>query len=119
MNKQQTIVNNIKIATFMELIYSKNSDTFIVPLNINCDSQRTWRTDIKGGYHFAPEKLRFNSSWDWLIPVTEMCFEKGEHVLDDLHFKLNDALLEINKESLYEVIVSFIDYYNSLNEVGQ
>ena len=52
--------------------------------------------------------LKYHTSWDWLMPVVEKCFEKQEEVSDDLSFKLNDALLETNIESLYRVVVEFI-----------
>lgn len=57
--------------------------------------------------------LKYHTSWDWLMPVVEKCFVKQEEVSDDLSFKLNDALLETNIESLYRVVVEFIKQYNN------
>ena len=54
------------------------------------------------------EQAQYHTSWDWLMPVVLKCFEKEEEVKDDLIFKLNDALLEVNIESLYKVVVEFI-----------
>ena len=59
------------------------------------------------------EHLQYHTSWDWLMPVVEKCFEKQEEVSDDLSFKLNDALLETNIESLYRVVVEFIKTYKN------
>tara|TARA_R110000823_G_scaffold50477_2_gene126555 strand:- start:1382 stop:1675 length:294 start_codon:yes stop_codon:yes gene_type:complete len=58
------------------------------------------------------EDLKYHKSWDWLMPVVVECFNKQEKVSDDLSFKLNDALLETNNESLYRIVVEFIKTYN-------
>jgi len=55
----------------------------------------------------------YNTSWDWLMPVVIKCFEVDEQTNDDLNFKLNDALLETNIDSLYKVAVEFIKEYNN------
>jgi len=56
--------------------------------------------------------LKYHSSWDWLMPVVIKCFEVDDSVNDDLNFKLNDALLETNIDSLYKVVVEFINQLN-------
>ena len=58
-------------------------------------------------------ELKFHSSWDWLMPVVIKCFEVDEQTNDDLNFKLNDALLETNIDSLYKVVVEFIKQLNN------
>ena len=58
-------------------------------------------------------ELSYNVSWDWLIPVVIKCFEVSEQTNDDLNFKLNDALLETNIDSLYKAVVEFIKEYNN------
>ena len=62
--------------------------------------------------HSIKSLSKFETSWDWLMPVVEKCFVKQEEVSDDLSFKLNDALLETNIESLYRVVLQFIKQYN-------
>jgi hypothetical protein len=56
--------------------------------------------------------LHYHNSWDWLMPVVKKCFEVDEQTNDDLNFKLNDALLETNTDSLYKAVVEFINEYN-------
>ena len=51
---------------------------------------------------------KYHSDWNWLMSVVVKCFDKQEEISDDLSFKLNDALLETNIESLYRVVVEFI-----------
>jgi len=56
--------------------------------------------------------FRYHKSWDWLMPVAIKCFDNHFENSDDLNFKLNDALLETNIESLYKAVVEFIKEYN-------
>jgi hypothetical protein len=97
MNTQE---NNRLIAEFMEL------PTDLA--NEGVDLQYR----LFSGTWYEEHELSYNVSWDWLMPVVEKCFVKQEEVSDDLSFKLNDALLETNIESLYRVVVEFIKQYN-------
>lgn len=96
MNTQE---NNQLIAEFMGWDINSPS-TFPIDLHQEDSLQGHW-------------ELKFHTSWDWLMPVVEKCFVKQEEVSDDLSFKLNDALLETNRESLYRVVVEFIKQYNN------
>ena len=105
MNTQE---NNQLIAEFLgyEIIYRPYSNGFI-------EISDTELCDV--------DDLEYHESWDWLMgnhklnlpSVVEKCFVKQEEVSDDLSFKLNDALLETNRESLYRVVVEFIKQYNN------
>ena len=57
------------------------------------------------------EKTKNGNEVIYLEDLVE-CFNKQEEVSDDLSFKLNDALLETNNESLYRIVVEFIKTYN-------
>jgi len=54
--------------------------------------------------------LHYHSSWDWLIPVVDKCFQK-----EGKHYLINDALLTINIYEVHEAVVEFIKQHN--NEV--
>jgi hypothetical protein len=57
--------------------------------------------------------LSFNTDWNWLMKAVVECFNKQDATTnDDLNFKLNDALLETNINSLYKAVVEFIQEYN-------
>lgn len=58
-------------------------------------------------------ELKYHTSWDWLMPVVVKCFDVFDQKNDDLNFKLNDALLETNIDSLYKAVVEFIKEYKS------
>ena len=63
---------------------------------------------------YTYDNLNYHISWDWLMPVVEKCFVIHNKLdkADDLIFKLNDALLTTNIDSLYKVVVEFIKWYN-------
>jgi len=65
-----------------------------------------------GEQMYTLDELHYHTSWDWLIPVVVKCFDEQEKVSSDLSFKLNDALLETNIQTLYEIVVEFIKEYN-------
>jgi hypothetical protein len=103
--EQKIIENNRLIAEFMGFTYEKNIGWYDNEMNM---PQIVY--DVQNGNCF--DELLFNSSWDWLMPVVVECFDRQEEVSDDLSFKLNDTLLETNIESLYKIVVEFINQLN-------
>ena len=95
--------NNKLIAEFMglhtEVFKSGNVNYYIRKLN--------------GGSWYEEHELSYDLSWDWLMPVVIKCFEVDEQTNDDSNFKLNDALLETNIDSLYKVVIEFIKKHNN------
>lgn len=85
---------NKLIAEFMgyEILYRPYSNGFI-------EISETELCDV--------DDLEYHTSWDWLMPVVIKCF-------DDLNFKLNDALLETNIESLYKEVMEFIKQWKKI-----
>ena len=57
---------------------------------------------------FHPDDMMFDSSWDWLMPVVDRCFDIHLEHSDDLSFLLNDALLTTNIDEVYRAVVEFI-----------
>ena len=58
------------------------------------------------GLHIG-NTLQYHTSWDWLIPVVDKCFQE-----DGKHYVINDALLTINIDEVHEAVVKFIKEYN-------
>ena len=54
--------------------------------------------------------LKYHSSWDWLMPVVEKCFDglMENDNWDDLNFCLNDALLTTNIDEVYKAVINII-----------
>ena len=66
-------------------------------------------------HFFLPSEMKYNTSWDWLMPVVVKLFDDEYNEFDgadDLSFRLNDTLLETNLDSLYSIVVEFINEYN-------
>tara|TARA_R110001632_G_scaffold220581_1_gene350632 strand:- start:227 stop:469 length:243 start_codon:yes stop_codon:yes gene_type:complete len=62
-----------------------------------------------------PLYMEYHTSWDWLMPVVVKLFDDKYNEFDgadDLSFRLNDTLLETNLDSLYSIVVEFINEYN-------
>ena len=61
---------------------------------------------------YMESQLNYHESWDWLIPVVEKCFQE-----EGKHYVINDALLTINIDEVYEAVVKFIkEFYVSLEK---
>tara|TARA_R110000803_G_scaffold14002_2_gene39182 strand:+ start:2120 stop:2401 length:282 start_codon:yes stop_codon:yes gene_type:complete len=90
-----TTENNQLIAEFEKVVFHDDENQYY-----NAD-----------GLHIG-DTLLYHTSWDWLMPVVVECFDRQEEVSDDLSFKLNDTLLETNIESLYKIVVEFINQLN-------
>jgi hypothetical protein len=60
--------------------------------------------------------LRFNSSWDWLMPVVEKCSNYCKSVFNkncvDIHVNILNSVGSLNIESTYHAVVEFIKWYN-------
>ena len=85
---------NILIAEFMGVPQGAHTHFMVEPFSLES--------------YADAEDLKYDISWDWLMPVVEKCFDEQDKVSDDLSFALNDALLETNINSLYKVVVEFI-----------
>ena len=55
--------------------------------------------------------LKYDTSWDWLMPVAEKCLTTDEPS-DGQHYFINDALLTCNIEVVYDRVVEFIKEHN-------
>ena len=67
---------------------------------------------------YKTDMLYFDSSWDWLMPVVEKCFQMQSQNLGlkvSLFFKLNDALLTTNIDEVYKAVINIIKQTNGAN----
>lgn len=54
--------------------------------------------------------LRYHTSWDWLMPVIDKCYQ--EHMSKHIA----DAVMTCNIDEAYQVVVEFIKEYNEYNK---
>ncbi len=53
--------------------------------------------------------VKYNTSWDWLMPVVEkLCYNFDGQQFYQAEEKLNDALLSVKIEKVYEACVNWI-----------
>ena len=71
------------------------------------DNEETMNFKSDGNTYDSYE-LKFHSSWDWLMPVVDKCFDIHLEHSDDLSFLLNDALLTTNIDEVYKAVMEFI-----------
>lgn len=90
-SKQHDIkIGNILIAEFIE----KGSDFGFYDFN---------------GCHYRLDQLKYHSSWDWLMPVIDKCYQEhmSKHIVD--------AVLTFDKYKAFQAVVQFIKEYNQNN----
>lgn len=91
-----TTENNKLIAEFMGLRHGRSSfRTYVIENNIEV----------------LTKDLQYHTSWDWLMPVVERCYDngaEGEEIGDITH-----ALLDCDIKSTYQAVVQFINQYNN------
>ena len=75
----------------------------------------SWDIIHKDDFIVDKGTFAYNTSWDILMPVVVRLFDDEYNEFDgadDLSFRLNDTLLETNLDSLYRIVVEFINEYN-------
>ena len=55
--------------------------------------------------------MQFDSSWDWLMPVVLKCFDTQQPE-EGQHYFINESLLTMKIEVVYDRVVEFIKTYN-------
>jgi hypothetical protein len=96
---------NIMIAKFMNVPKGSHTHFMVEPFTIES--------------YANADDLKYDMSWDWLMPVAVKCFSEQDKVSDNFIFVLNDALLETNIDSLYKAVLKFIkEYFNNNQHYG-
>ena len=72
-------------------------------------------TRLRGRFHTFRVKtlnLKYHTSWDWLMPVINKCFDVAEDgQMSDIMHHLQVAEMD----STYDAVVEFINNYNNQN----
>ncbi|MDA9302834.1 hypothetical protein N9Q25_00410 [bacterium] len=94
--------SNKVIAEFMGMTYGDPNDDSVM---IQMTSQ---------GNEVVPiESMKYHSSWDWLMPVVGKLLDLDEPAsASDHRYRLKDALVETNIDSMYDMAVEFIKKHN-------
>jgi hypothetical protein len=66
-------------------------------------------------HFFLPEEMLFNEYWDWLMPAVKKCLiltcDNDWHEWD---LSIAETLRSVHIKTVYEEVVEFIKFYNSL-----
>jgi len=62
--------------------------------------------------HMESEAMEFHTSWDWLMPVVQKCFDTQQPE-EGQHYFINESLLTMDIEVVYDRVVEFIKIYNT------
>ena len=62
-------------------------------------------------HFFMDDEMRFHESWDWLMPVVQKCFDT-QQPSEGQHYFINESLLTMDIEVVYDRVVEFIKEYN-------
>ena len=78
-------------------------------------NSKTYEEAMQG----TAEYVKYNTSWDWLIPVIECCChtlveetKKGEQ----LYKNIDTCLLRLDLEATYNAVIEYIEFYNTLKK---
>ena len=58
----------------------------------------------------------YDTSWDWLMPVVQKCFDTQQPE-EGQHYFINESLLTMDIEVVYDRVVDFIKEYNESNKM--
>ena len=69
------------------------------------------------------DNLRFHNSWDWLMPVLikiQESYQGEEHHIKscELHDDITSMLRELKIEWVWQSVIKFIKWYNSITAVA-
>ena len=59
---------------------------------------------------------KYDTSWDWLMPVVQKCFDTQQPE-EGQHYFINESLLTMDIEVVYDRVVEFIKQYNESNKM--
>ena len=58
---------------------------------------------------YKPSEYKYHTSWDWLMPVVNKCYNSNmQHPNDDI----TQGLIDVDIDSTYQAVVNFIKEYN-------
>ena len=91
--------DNKLIAEFMGYVY---------------DDDRFFMEDSEGIrlYENLPHELQYHTSWDWLMPAVQKCFDTQQPA-EGQHYFINESLLTMDMGVVYDRVVEFIKTYNN------
>ena len=104
---QNTNENNKLIAEFMHLELISNKEYVIKRRDMI-------KQDITYNLPLTSDDLKYNSCWNWLMPVINKCYQEhlSKHFDANLILSIAGAVMNCDKDKAYKVVLEFIKEYN-------
>ena len=65
---------------------------------------------------WSADEMRFNESWDWLMPVVDKCYTSNmQHPNDNI----TQGLIDVDIKATYQAVVEFIKEYNRTTDYNK
>jgi len=105
-----TMEDNKLIAEFMGAVgtpkYNPTECDVYITGYLDVDSD-----DENAQHFYTPDEMKYRISWDWLMPVVQKCFDT-QQPSEGQHYFINESLLTMKIEVVYDRVVEFIKQYN-------
>jgi hypothetical protein len=114
--KEALIENNNRILNFMDFLYDPVTGTMSTRSGIKTNIKEyilCTCSELESPCSYCKGKIdmKFNSSWDWLMPIIEEIFNLDKD-LWEARENIKDALMTFNIEETYSEVIEFIKRYN-------
>ena len=107
--KKETIINGNKLID--EFIGLKPVKTFGKYLISQDHCMCSEETEEKAMHGFA-SIAKYNSSWDWLMPIVKKCYYKAEDIeAEEWCVRIQTAVVS-DLNATYNEVIEFIKWYN-------
>ena len=110
--RTEIIEGNKLIAGFMG--WTKRGCDYLYPREFYYLYQPYNIYEFEGGqYNYEEDEtgLKFNSSWDWLMPVVEKIYNTG--ISGGIVAGLRESLFNVNIEQVHKCVIEFIQWHNN------
>ncbi len=105
---KEILEGNMLIAEFMGIYKHKNLDILVVPKALKLQL---------AVYKINESKLKFHTSWDWLMPVVQKISDLyGDKGICQPNGLIYECAIFAHIESVWKAVLEFIKWYNSQKE---
>ena len=102
--------NNNEYKTCPDCCYDILDDEGDV-MDHECISDNEMIAEFMGAEYTGTRVKDYDTSWDWLMPVVQKCFDT-QQPSEGQHYFINESLLTMDIEVVYDRVVEFIKQYN-------
>lgn len=106
-----TIEEKKLIVEFMDGLWNVHSKKYGIGNATYCDYGKL-KNVVRAINHYSIDELKYDSSWDWIMPVVEKIDKVCGIDLHEWDNSVNEALITKNINIVYREVIAFIKWYN-------